>query len=480
MRNIRKNYIYNLIYEVFMLIVPVAVTPYVSRSLGVFATGLYSYKFSIVTYFVMFSSLGFPRYAQRIVAKYQGNIYIQSRIFYEIIIARIIPVVISLFFYTGFVFCFGEKNNKLFLILMIHIVASAFDITFFFQGNEFFGTVVVRNILIKSIGYCLIFATVKNEYDVNKYAAIQALIVLASNVSLCFCLAGKIKKVPLIQIHPLRHIHGSFILFLPTIATSVYTSLDKTLLGIITKSNFENGNYEYAEYLVKMSLTVITSLGSVMAVRNAYEYEKGNIDIVLKNINNAIRFTMMVGIPFTMGIQVIADGFVPWYLGEGYSKAAVIMKIMAPLVIIIGTSNVIGIQYLIPIGKDKVFTISIVTGALINFILNIILIPKLMSYGAAIASVIAEATITAIMIVCSKCVINVLTVLRQSWKYALAAVIMYNACAYLERRITYGVLSTIGVIMMGLFIYLTCLLFFRDDFFNYNLSKIRESIKKHF
>ena len=123
-----------------------------------------------------------------------------------------------------------------------------------------------------------------------------------------------------------------------------------------------------------MILTVLTSLGTVLSPRNAKRFAEGDVEGVEKNIYHTSRFVMFLGVPLMFGTIAISDNLIPWYLGAGYDKAAMLMKLLAPLVIIIGLSNVFGRQFLIPSNQDKKFTIAIVCGALTNLILNIILI----------------------------------------------------------------------------------------------------------
>ena len=398
-KSVGKNYIYNLIYEIFILIVPVAITPYVSRVLGEEGSGQYSYIYSIVTYFTLFAALGFGKYAQRLVAQHQCDKYKQSVDFWEVILARLVSVLMAIFVYIVLMKLevYGEKYNILVLIFTINIIAVAFDITFFFQGNEEFKIMVFRNIVVKTIGFICIFIFVKSSQDLWKYTLIQSLMIVLSNLSLWMYLPRYLEKISWHDIHPIQHIVPTLFLFLPTIAVSIYTSLDKTLIGLITKDDAENGNYEYAEKIVKMALTVITSLGTVMIPRNSQQFANGKFESVKKNIENSLRFVMLAGIPMMLGLMAVADNMIPWYLGGGYDKAANLIKILSPIIVIIGFSNVLGLQYLLPSGADKEFTIAIITGAVTNFILNCILIRYTGSYGAAVATVIAESVVTIVM-----------------------------------------------------------------------------------
>ena len=478
--SIGKNYIYNLLYEIFLLIVPVLVTPYVSRVLGEEASGQYSYSFSIITYFTLFAALGFGRYAQRLIAQHQGDIKQQSIDFWEIFIARLIPITLTLAVYLLLLALniYDQKYVALMMIFTINIIAIAFDVTFYFQGNEEFGKIVIRNVLVKFIGFICIFVFVKDSSDLVIYAAIQSLIIFFSNVLLWLYMPKYLIKVSKSEIRPLKHLPATIILFLPTIATSIYTSLDKTLIGVITRNDAENGNYEYAERIVKMALTVVTSLGTVMIPRNSQQFANGNIKGVENNIYKSSRFVMLVGMPMVLGLIAVSDNFVPWYLGAGYLKAANLIKLMSPIIVIIGFSNVFGLQFLIPSGQDKKFSIAVITGAAINFCLNIVMIKWLASYGAAIATVIAEVVVTVVMLIFIRKNISARRIIIDSWKYCIAGLVMFTVCYCIGRGLTPSIVHTCEIVVTGALIYILVIMLLRDDMVLDFIQIIKRRIKK--
>ncbi|MBQ9081746.1 MAG: oligosaccharide flippase family protein, partial [Clostridia bacterium] len=318
-KNVKKNYIYNVIYQLFVLLTPLITTPYVSRVLGSAGIGQYSFTNSLITYFILLSSLGFGYYAQREIAKEQGDKTAQSKTFWEIFIARLGSVSISLLIYVLLLLngAFGDYQ-QLMWILIVNIIASAFDITFLFQGNEQFGIIVLRNVIVKIIGIAAIFIFVQDQADVWVYVLCNSLILIGSNLSLWTRLPAVLSKVKCSELNVKRHIIPTLRLFIPTIAVSVYTILDKTLIGvlipgtvtgvgedgleiIIKISDIENGYYEQSDKLVKMVMTVVTSLGTVMIPRNSQEIASGNIDRFKENIYSALQFVFFLGVPMTFG-----------------------------------------------------------------------------------------------------------------------------------------------------------------------------------
>lgn len=456
-----------MIYEVFLLIVPFCVTPYVSRTLGAASSGQYSYVLSIVTYFVQLSTLGFDKYAQRLVAFHQDKCEDQKRDFWEILICKAASsflcfVIYVLFIYSGFL---NDKYLVLSLILSMNILSVGIDIAFFFQGNENFKTLMFRNILIKSIGFCAIFYFVKDEKSVNIYAAIQSIIILGSNISLWWYIPKSFYNIHFNELDFPRHFKPAFLLFIPTMAVSVYTCLDKTLIGLITQDDAENGYYEYSEKLVKMALIVITALGTVMIPRNSKLLANNNFEELNKNISLAIKFVFFLGLPMCLGLIAISDNLIPWYLGNEYMKAISMVKILSPIIVIIGISNVLGMQYLIPLKRDKEFTIAILIGAISNFTLNLILIPNYKSTGACISTVISELIVTIIMffLVYKELNIKYQCSALKVWKNIVSSSIMYIVVFSFGNTLSSNFINTILLIAIGGLIYYVILLWLKDE-----------------
>lgn len=486
-KSVKKNYFYNLIYEIFLLLVPLVVTPYVSRVLTPEGVGKYSFTFSLITYFTIFGSLGFATYAQREIAKNQDDKNKQSKSFWEINICRLIPVSIALI--VNLIFCITniyQGYTSLMFVFIINIIAVAFDIAFFFQGNEEFGKLVIRNVIIKCLSVAAIFIFVKNSSDLLVYALINSIMLLVSNLSMWPYLIKSLKKVSIRELKPLSHLKGTIILFIPTIAISIYTVLDKTLIGILISdtyidnvdgvevikrySDLENGFYEQAEKIIKMIMTIITCIGTVMTPRNTREIALGNTEKVKDNIKSSIQLVFFIGLPLMFGIISISSYFVPWFFGEGYDKCVLLMMILSPLIIIIGLSSVFGRQYLIPTGQDKKFTIAIVIGAVVNLILNVLLIPFFWSIGAAIATIIGEIVVTVIMGIYIFKDINLFKLLLSCWKYFLASTVMFCVCFYLSFLLEKGIFNMFLIVFIGCIIYFGLLIILNEKYVQYGIK----------
>lgn len=475
MKSIAKNYCYNLIYQIVQIVVPVLLTPYIARVLGADGSGKYSFYYSIASYFILLAAFGFRYYAQRLVASHQGDSEKQSIDFWELMIVRLVPAGVSLMAYILLVILgFRSDENQLLLFIMsVDIIAVIFDISFFFQGNEEFGKIVMCSCTIKLASVIMILMFVKRPADLWLYTLIMVSATLANALFLWPFVFGILTRVSLRDVHPFKHFIPATILFLPTIAISVYTSLDKTMIGLITQSSIENGNYEYADKIVKVVMTLVTSLGTVIVPRNSKYFADGEIQHIKDNTELSVSFVFALGIPLMFGLMATSNMFIPWFLGEGYDKAVILIKILAPLVVIIGLSNLFGVQLLIPGKQDKKFTVSITVGAICNFLLNLLLIKYLGCYGAAIASVIAEGTITLFMLFYVRRYISVSTLALRIWKPLVSGIIMYIVCVLLRKNMQATIINTVVVSVIGAIIYFIFLFILRETF----LKKVIEMVK---
>lgn len=470
-QSIKKNYLYNTIYQILSLIIPLIVTPYVSRVLGASGLGVYSYTLSIVTYFTLFAAMGTATYGQREISYYRDDKYVRSLKFWNTELLSCCSVLCTLVVYFFFIF-FQRENRIFYLILSINIITIAVDITWFFQGLEQFGKIVARNIIFKIINLIYILVFVKEKSDLYIYIFGISFFSLLSALSLWPYLRKLVVRIPLREIHPFNDIKTVWSLFIPTIAISVYSVMDKTMIGWITHSNVQNGYYEQSITIVRFLLTFVTSLGTVMIPRIGYCYEKGETQRIIAYMKRSYSFVWFLGLPMFLGLISVADIVVPWFLGAAFVKAVPIVKVLAFLFLAVGINNVTGMQFLITTKRQNLFTITVIIGAISNFVLNSLLIPRFMALGAALGSIIAESIIAIVQLFCVRKELNLKIVFSPgSWKYFLASFLMCIFIRYIRIYCKKNFLFVSALIVSGVLIYFLCLLLMRENIFLPYLEK---------
>lgn len=459
-------------YQILAMILPLVTTPYVSRVLGAANIGAYSYTQSIVYYFTLFGTLGLNLYGQREIAYVQDDVEKRSKVFWEVMCMRIITHTLSLVvFCTTFVH--HAKYSVLFTIQIIDIVASCMDFSWLFQGMEDFKRLTIRNIFIKLCAVICIFIFVKEPTDIYKYAiCYSAALFLGNGVMLAY-LPRLIKKVKFRGLNLQKHIKPCIMLFLPQVASSLYNVLDKTMIGTITQIEEEVAYYEQAQKIVKVALSFLTSIGTVMLPRIAFFFSKKDYSVIESYMHKSFRFAFFLGLPLTFGMIAASSHLVPWFYGDGYERVIPNIMIIAPIILIVGFSNVIGVQYLLPTGRQKEYFISVIVGAAFNMVLNAVLIPRLFSVGAALGSVLAEFVVLSTQIILTRKDIKYIKVIKTSFKFLFAAIVMFLAISFPFKNFPDTISTSLIQVIVGCVIYFAVLIVLRDEILVEAINKLR-------
>ena len=496
-KSIKRNFVFNLIYHIITVIIPIILTPYLSRTLLSFGIGQYSFSYSIASYFIVLANFGFTHYSQREIAKYQGNNKMQSIIFYEILILKIIISFISTFLYVGIIQFSLFKEYKLLLYIMIpQILSVGFDITFLFSGNEDFKELAIRNSLIKILTVVCIFVFVKNSNHLWLYALINSLGAVLSALVFFLFARKYIVRVKINELNIIRHLKPTFKLFIPALAINMYSILDRSMLGFMITGNqqvlvnneliekkisdIEIGNYDQAEKIIKLITTFIFAYGDVLMPRNALNYKNKRFDDVKETIYKAVRFCYFLALPSALGISLIANNFSPWFFGDGYDKVPNLLIIFSPFILFSSLNYIFGNQYLVATNKDNIYTKSVLFGVITNIILNFLLIKKFMSYGSAVASVASELVILVYQLYKTKNDFNLKRVFGSIIKYFDASLIMFLVALPLSLYLKSSIINTLIIVIVGVVTYYGLLLLFREEFSLSIVNKLKYKAKKVF
>ena len=466
------NYILNTTYQLLGILIPFITAPYVSRVLGSEAIGSYSFANANASYFVIVAVFGSRLYGQNHVAISRDNKSELSKTFWEVFWFRCVSVAVCSVAYVAFIY-FSHANSVLELILLISIIDVALDISWFFQGIEDFKTILIRGLIIRIVALICVFVFVKQSSDLWLYVLFSIGLPVIGNLWTWTNLKGKINYVK--HINAFANFKEMWELFIPTVAIQVYLILDKSMIGFITGSDYQNGCYEQAERIARIALTVVTSIAAVILPRVATLYHKGNQDKAKELIYFGFRFTWLLALPMMFGLMMISNVFVPVFFGEGYELACILLPIFSMLILFVSLSYVSGFSFLIPIGKRIIYTLAVSIGAGVNLITNIILIPLLGAVGAAFASVLAELIGFSIQIVycCKNDLLQWRKIFNPCWKYLIASIVMSFALFFLRLWIDVNILGLCLMLFIGVVCYFSTLFILKDTL----LFRICEIIK---
>lgn len=477
MSRILKNYMYNMSYQLLVMIVPIFTTPYIARVLKPDGVGIYNYTYSLVSFIVLIAQLGTNLYGQREVAYVQKDYKKRSIVFSEIFVIRLFSTIIVVPIY-GFIITVNREYSTILIFMFIYLLSNIFDISWFYHGLEEFKKTAIRNIIVKITGFCMVFLLVKKESDLPIYVIILATTQLFGDFSLWIGLKKRISFCPFNTLDIKKHIKPIFALFLPTAAMYIYVYIDKIILGKLS-NNIQVGYYSQAEKIVKLLLTVITSLGAVMLPHVSCAIKQNKMDVVKNEVKNAFLYVLHIGMPIVVGIIIISRRFIPIFLGEDFVECVRIISILAILIVIIGLASVVGQSVLIPMKRQNVYSASIIAGASCNLVLDLALIPFLGAIGASIGTVMAELTVTSIQLFVVNRLLNIhiIEILRKSYKCFLAVGIMGVFEFILDCILLPGFLSLIIIVMGCISLYFVILLMFKEIEIRLIIEKMK-GIKK--
>ncbi|MBR5348044.1 MAG: polysaccharide biosynthesis C-terminal domain-containing protein [Lachnospiraceae bacterium] len=386
------NFMMFTAYQFFILLVPLISMPYVARVLSEESNGTYSFLESTVMYFTLAASCGSAVYGQREIA-YLDNKSDRTRVFTEIFLIRLIMTLIS---YAVFFFVFGldAKDGPLFLLFSFNILTVIFDISWFYQGMEEFTRVVVQCTVIRLVALICIFLFVKQPDDLPIYILCQSVPNLVGALSLWPGVHRKMTKITFKNLQFKKHLLPIFLLFLPQISSEIFGMLDKTMIEVLTHQKELNAYYQYAQKLIKIILIGITSLGIVMIPSMSAAFARKAYDEIRKRMEDIFRFAFFLGCPLMFGLLSVADVFIPLFFGDKYIPSIELACFLAPTVILVSCSNVLGVQYLLPSRQQGAFTLSLVLGIIVNIVGNALLVPHYQALGTVYATVAAEFTVT--------------------------------------------------------------------------------------
>ena len=390
-KSLKLNFIMNAVLTISAFIFPLISFPYVSRILGPSGTGNVSFATSIVAYFALFAQLGIPTYGIRATARVRDDKELLSRTVQEIFIINILMSILTyiIFFVVLNIVPQMSDDKLLFMIVSSTIFFNAIGMDWLYKGLEKYTYITTVSILFKFIALILMFILIHQKSDYVIYGAISIFAASASNICNLLNVHKYIYLKPIGNYDFKVHLRPICIFFAMACATTIYTNLDTVMLGFM-KSNTEVGYYNAAVKIKTILLGVVTSLGAVLLPRASYYIENNLIDEFKRISSKAINFVILISFPLALYFIIFAKEGIFFLSGDAYAKAILPMQILMPTLIFIGLTNIMGIQMLIPLGKEKVVLYSEIAGAIVDLAINTVLIPIMASSGAAIGTLVAE------------------------------------------------------------------------------------------
>ncbi len=389
--SLKKNFMMNALLTMSGFIFPLITFPYVSRVLLPTGTGKVNFATSVISYFLMFAQMGAPSYGIRACAKARDNREELTRTAHELLILNLIMslvayilLAISLVVVPKF-----REEKTLFIVISLTIGLTAIGMEWLYKALEQYTYITVRSVIFKLIALVAMFLLVHTESDYVIYGGITILASSASNVLNLINAHKYIGFKPVGHYDLRRHLKPILVFFAMACATTIYTNLDNVMLGFMT-TDADVGYYGAAVKIKVVLVSIVTSLGGVLLPRASYYVEHGNMKEFKRITSKAMSFVFLFATPLTIYFILFARNGVLLLSGEAFEGAIIPMQVIMPTLLLVGITNIMGIQILVPTGREKVVLHSEIAGAIVDIVINAALIPTMKATGAAIGTLVAE------------------------------------------------------------------------------------------
>lgn len=476
--SVMVNGIFFSAYRVLNILFPLVTSVYVARILLADGTGRVAYAQNIVTYFTLIAALGLPTYGTREIAKSLDNKTKYNTTFFELFIINAISTTACALCYYSLCFIVPafRADIKLYLVAGISTLLNYINIDWLYQGREEYKYISIRGFIVKLICTLLLFVLVKNKNDYVMYAGLHCMIIGGNSFANVLGLRKRV-SFDKYNVNLAKHFRPLLILFATNIAIELYTMLDTTMLGIMCEKSVV-GYYSYAMKTSKIIITVLSAATTVLLPRLSHLYNEGDKSKFNNLANKGILFLLLSSLPLATVLCINADYAVLFLYGNEYIPAIQTLRILSMLIIPISFSTYFGIQILCSSGLEKKMLEAVSLGAILNIILNSILIHRFQQNGAAVASLISEIAVALIDLLFASKVLKLQLDRKSIFTILLSLLVLVASIFTIRLLVHQYVLSLILSSGIGIIIYLIILYVFNVGELKVLVSKLRLSSKR--
>lgn len=397
--SLKLNFIMESILSMSTFIFPLITFPYVSRILLPEGTGKVSFATSLVSYFLILTQLGIPKYGIRACAKVRDDHEELTRTAQELLI---INLIMTVFTYIAFFIVLAvvprfQEDKPLYVIVSLSILFNTIGMEWLYKALEKYTYITVRSVIFKFVAILAMFALVHTKEDYVIYGGISILASSFSNIFNFFHVHKYISMKPVGNYNLKRHWKPVVVFFAMSCATTIYTHLDTVMLGFM-KTDADVGYYNAAVKIKTILVSIVTSLGTVLLPRVSYYVQNGQKEAFARITKKALNFVFLLASPLVVYFILFAKQGIYFLSGTAYAGSIAPMQLIMPTLLLIGLSNITGIQILVPTGREIIVLYSEIAGAIVDIIINALLIPGMASAGAAIGTLVAEAVVLGVQL----------------------------------------------------------------------------------
>ena len=478
MASIKKNFIYQALWQILSMILPLVTSPLLARTLGAEGIGIYAYISSIVGYFALVANFGISKYGIRAIAAVSNDKEKRSAVFWEIwYLHSILSILIGILY---FIYAWNySEYRQYFCIMGMQYIGNILSIHWLFAGMEDFKKITIRDALVKLATFILIVAFIRDKTDLVNYILIMSFSGLIGNGIFWISKKKYIQKVPVNWENIFYHMKGFMILFVPVLLESIYVMMDKVMLGTLSTKTavgfYENAEKALISNRIIHALTIVVMPRTALLIANEATHQ---IDVLMKK---AVDLSIFLSVAFSFGTAAIAKEFSVIFWGKKFMPCADLIVIMAMSMPAMALSRLIREGYLIPAKEDRKYMLSAGSGALFNFMINLIFIPKLGAVAAAISTLVAEYAVLVVQIITVRGKLSIVKYIISNLIYLIFGIVMFYAVRLVGNFFGIALHTLLIEIVVGIVVYLSlCCIYWNITDQKYFYEVAQKYIKKFF
>lgn len=471
-RTVASNYLYSILNQAAILLLPLMTIPYLSCVLRSHGIGQFAFTHAIARYVLLLSSAGIAAYGQRSVAYVQHDTAERTAVFWQVFTLQCCVAGGLLCLYLPTVLLVAVSPYRTLLLLWtVFLVASAIDINWFFMGIEHFDKPVKRTLFVRVALTALIFLFVRNPTDVWKHVLLHGSSFLVGNAVMWTLIPRYVRLVPIDFATVRQHFRQLLPILLPTFLVGATPLYGKTVLGMLSTAS-EVGIYELGTRIPVTLLPFLTALSVVMLPRVSNVFAQGQMNKVRKYAGRSLTFSLFLALPMTTGLIITAPTLIPWFLGPGYERSVYVLMISAPTVTIWSTGAFLGNQLCLPLGKQRLYLVANVFGTVAIVLLMVLLIPRWGALGACTGAVLGQLLLVVTMGSGVKEYVIVPEVLREATRFVTGCLVMATPVALLGQLRFPGPVVTLCQLVVGAAVYLLSISILGSDMVGATYGKL--------
>ena len=469
MDNSKKNILYQMLYQVVILVIPLIISPYLANKLGAEAIGIYSYAYSIAYIFFIIARLGIVEFGTREIAACKDDNEETRKTLWTILFSHGLFGLASALLYIFYVLFACKANKGVFLSQLLFVISPIIDLTWVYFGLNRFKDLIRRNIFVKILELVLIIIFVKTKSDLILYSIIMSGSYLLGNVVVIPRIIQKFRIYIPTKEELFSVMKPLLVLSVSIVALNIYQIIDKVLLGALTNT-VNVGFYEYSEKLVKVPVHIINSISTVMLPTMTYLAKNAEYETMRDKFNSSSTLLSFLAFAFAFGMASVSNFFIPLYYNEQFIKCSLYLSLLTPLIFLLTFNNTLRAQFLLPLHKDKEYVLSLVISFLTNIVLSIVLIPLLEVNGAIIGTVLGEAISMVFELLIVRKYISIIDYIRNTVPFIVIGLVMYSITNFVKATLATTWTNLLILTVIGGLVYLILsivyLCLFQKNIFN--------------